>query len=317
MPLRLAGFSLSCCCSLTKRFRACGCAGSHYPFLTLKERDNETNLDYFNARYYSSAQGRFSSPDPFGGSGFVSVPQSWNKYAYCLNRPFVFTDPSGMIWLTNDNAFFFWVDDAEYKKNRKDYEGYNQANGAVGQVQSCTDSPRCNGVNKGDWVQFNANGTISHVADPTMTIRAQYDEQLEDNRLYLQLGMTRSGEKNPLFGPPGRSSTIYYENGGGQTRHYDDKGKPWVDVDWGHHPELGPSHVHWWDPNKDPRSEGARGDPEPAPPGWDMWDNGEAIPQPRGSAPMIPIYPVPFGPAPVRPMVPLRPTIPLRPILVP
>ena len=106
-------------------------------------------------------------------------------------------------------------------------------------------------------------------------------------------------------------------NGGGQTRHYDDKGKPWVDVDWGHHPELDPSHVHWWDRNKDPRSEGVRGDPEPAPPGWDMWDNGEAIPQPRGSAPMIPIYPVPFGPVPVRPMVPLRPTVPLRPILVP
>ena len=159
---------------------------------------------------------------------------------------------------------------------------------------------------------------VSQVADPTMTIRAQYDEQLEDNRLYVQLGMTRSGEKNPLFGPPGRSSTIVYENGGGQTRHYDDKGKPWVDVDWGHHPELGPSHVHWWDPDMDPRSEGARGGPEPAPPGWPMWDNGEAIPQPRGSAPMIPIYPAPFGPVPVpvRPMVPIRPIVPLRPILL-
>ena len=28
-----------------------------------KERDNETGLDYFGARYYSSAQGRFTSPD--------------------------------------------------------------------------------------------------------------------------------------------------------------------------------------------------------------------------------------------------------------
>lgn len=193
---------------------------------TQKERDNETGLDYFLARYYSATQGRFTSPDPFGGSGFVSVPQSWNKYAYCLNRPFVFTDPSGMMWLTNDNTFFFWVDDAEYKKNRKNYEGYNQANGAVGQVQSCTDSSRCGGVNKGDWVQFNANGTLSQVAGPSVTIRAQYDEQLEDPQLYVQLGMTRPGESNPLFGPPGRSSTIYYENGGGQTRHYDDKGKP-------------------------------------------------------------------------------------------
>ncbi len=33
--------------------------GSNYPFLTSKERDNETGLDYFLARYYSSGQGRF------------------------------------------------------------------------------------------------------------------------------------------------------------------------------------------------------------------------------------------------------------------
>lgn len=32
-----------------------------------KERDNETGLDYFLARYYSSAHGRFTSPDEFKG----------------------------------------------------------------------------------------------------------------------------------------------------------------------------------------------------------------------------------------------------------
>lgn len=31
---------------------------------TGKERDAETGLDYFGARYMSSAQGRFTSPDP-------------------------------------------------------------------------------------------------------------------------------------------------------------------------------------------------------------------------------------------------------------
>lgn len=151
-----------------------------------------------------------------------------------------------------------WIDDKEYKKNQSQYKDYSIANGAVTNYQSSTNCPQCASVSQGQWIQLNANGTISHVADPTMTIRAQYDEELEDNRLYVRLGMTRSGEANPLFGPPGRSSTIHYKNGGGQTRHFDDKGKPWVDIDWGHHPELGPSHVHWWDPDKDPRSEGAR-----------------------------------------------------------
>jgi RHS repeat-associated protein len=32
---------------------------------TQKERDAETGLDYFLARYYSAAQGRFNSPDEF------------------------------------------------------------------------------------------------------------------------------------------------------------------------------------------------------------------------------------------------------------
>ena len=34
---------------------------------TQKERDNETGLDYFLARYYSSTQGRFTSSDEFRG----------------------------------------------------------------------------------------------------------------------------------------------------------------------------------------------------------------------------------------------------------
>ena len=31
---------------------------------TSKERDNETGLDYFGARYYGSVQGRFTEADP-------------------------------------------------------------------------------------------------------------------------------------------------------------------------------------------------------------------------------------------------------------
>ena len=32
---------------------------------TQKERDNETGLDYFGARYYASMQGRFTGVDPY------------------------------------------------------------------------------------------------------------------------------------------------------------------------------------------------------------------------------------------------------------
>ena len=63
---------------------------------TGKERDSERGLDYFGARYFSGAQGRFTSPDPLLNSGRPWNPQSWNRYAYTLNNPLKFTDPTGM-----------------------------------------------------------------------------------------------------------------------------------------------------------------------------------------------------------------------------
>jgi RHS repeat-associated protein len=59
---------------------------------TGKERDAETGLDYFGARYYSSGHGRFTTPDwsaipepiPYAD---LSEPQSLNLYAYVRNNP--------------------------------------------------------------------------------------------------------------------------------------------------------------------------------------------------------------------------------------
>jgi RHS repeat-associated protein len=77
----------------------------HYAFLTAKERDNESGLDYFGARYYSGAQGRFTSHDPFNPilriskksqfDLFLSQPQNWNAYSYTWNNPLRFVDPNG------------------------------------------------------------------------------------------------------------------------------------------------------------------------------------------------------------------------------
>ncbi len=62
---------------------------------TAQERDAETGLDYFMARYYSPTQGRFTSPDVFTNDSQVSDPQSWNKYAYVRNNPLRYVDPTG------------------------------------------------------------------------------------------------------------------------------------------------------------------------------------------------------------------------------
>lgn len=63
------------------------------------ERDAETGLDYAEARYHGSVYGRFTSVDPAMGSARKSMPQSWNRYSYVLNRPLSLVDPTGEFWI--------------------------------------------------------------------------------------------------------------------------------------------------------------------------------------------------------------------------
>jgi RHS repeat-associated protein len=60
---------------------------------TQKERDNETGLDFFEARYYSSMLGRFTSADSWAGR--MLNPQTLNSYSYVRNNPLKFVDPTG------------------------------------------------------------------------------------------------------------------------------------------------------------------------------------------------------------------------------
>ncbi len=67
---------------------------------TGKERDAESALDYFGARYMSSAQGRFTSPDWSASPQAVpyadlSDPQTLSLYSYVRNNPLSKTDPDG------------------------------------------------------------------------------------------------------------------------------------------------------------------------------------------------------------------------------
>jgi len=72
-----------------------------------KEKDKETGLDYFGARYMYDKAGRFTSPDPIGpvdpktsqtNHGMLLNPQKLNAYAYAGNNPYRYIDPWGLEW---------------------------------------------------------------------------------------------------------------------------------------------------------------------------------------------------------------------------
>jgi RHS repeat-associated protein len=73
---------------------------SHF---TAKERDAESGLDYFGARYYGSSMGRWMSPDwsakpeavPYS---VLDNPQSLNLYGYEGNNPLSKADKDGHCW---------------------------------------------------------------------------------------------------------------------------------------------------------------------------------------------------------------------------
>jgi RHS repeat-associated protein len=81
---------------------------NHYKF-TAKERDSESNLDYFGARHYASATGRFMTPDwsevpyPVPYANFQN-PQALNLYGYVQNNPIFLKDATGHVHCDPDTG---------------------------------------------------------------------------------------------------------------------------------------------------------------------------------------------------------------------
>ena len=73
-----------------------------------KEKDEETGLSYFGARYLGGHTGRFTSPDEVRAVDPIASktneklllnPQRHNTYAYALNNPYRYVDPDGRdVW---------------------------------------------------------------------------------------------------------------------------------------------------------------------------------------------------------------------------
>jgi RHS repeat-associated protein len=67
-----------------------GSGANNKYFFTEKERDTETNYDYFGARFYDSELIRWTTIDPLW-----EKYHGWSPYNYTLNNPLRFIDPDG------------------------------------------------------------------------------------------------------------------------------------------------------------------------------------------------------------------------------
>jgi len=80
------------------------------------ERDNETDLDFAQARMYASRLGRFTSTDPIlMEPKRATDPQKINLYIYVRNNPLILIDPTGQI-----------IDDSSLDDN-EDYQKWKSA----------------------------------------------------------------------------------------------------------------------------------------------------------------------------------------------
>lgn len=91
---------------------------------TGQQYDQETGQYYLRARYYNPVVGRFLQEDSYRGDGL-------NLYAYCVNNPVVYYDPSGQQKCTKQP-------DAELDdvKGKKTYQTYTKTNPETGEVYS-------------------------------------------------------------------------------------------------------------------------------------------------------------------------------------
>ncbi|MBK8146937.1 MAG: RHS repeat-associated core domain-containing protein [Acidobacteria bacterium] len=71
---------------------------------TTYQRDEETGLDFAEARMYENRHGRFTAVDPLLASGKAKNPRTFNRFVYCGSNPVTCSDPLGLDWILEERV---------------------------------------------------------------------------------------------------------------------------------------------------------------------------------------------------------------------
>jgi RHS repeat-associated protein len=115
------------------------------------QKDNETGLDFAQARYYNNSVGRFTAVDPLLASGRSANPQTFNRYSYTANNPVIFTDPSGLDYYQDKDGNIVYIPGSRKHKDLTNITGTTGVVKTVGPLFSAA------GANVGDTVYYGRN----------------------------------------------------------------------------------------------------------------------------------------------------------------
>lgn len=94
-------------------------------------KDDETELDFAEARMYENRHGRFTAVDPLLASGKSANPQTFNRYVYVGNNPLLLVDRNGLIWGKSNDGRVRWFAKklgtgfSEFRPNNWEHIGAN------------------------------------------------------------------------------------------------------------------------------------------------------------------------------------------------
>ena len=157
---------------------------------TGKERDAESGLDNFGARYLGSSMGRFMSPDPgWFFATHLANPQSWNLYSYVLNNPLSNIDPDGYdcVYLNAAGTGAESVD--------PDSNGANKAD--------CTGDGKNNKGTGGFWVDGTATQLTTYTNSNDVGLSGQKDDGTLTSSIYGQNPVDKQDPDMNTFGQQG------------------------------------------------------------------------------------------------------------------
>ena len=127
-----------------------GLPNDRYKF-TSKERDNETNLDYFGARYYESSSGRWLSVDPL-----TDKYPGWSSYNYVEDDPIKMLDLLGLSGIVFNKVMHTIT---LYDKNDKEIGQWSAYNNVDHRASGTL--PK-NGLESGTYNFFDTNMPHTH-----------------------------------------------------------------------------------------------------------------------------------------------------------